>query len=98
MRGQSHLTAARSKKGVSNWEIDKEPTLLPDTENYPEELWGYERFGDVGYVVFSCGHVVEPDADTLRIYYGAADHCTALGITRISSLLDWLDTRRLGKG
>jgi predicted GH43/DUF377 family glycosyl hydrolase len=262
MRGHSHLTAARSKNGVSDWEIDREPTLLPDFENYPEELWGiedprvtyvseleqyaivytsyslggpgvsmaftrdfrsferlgvvmspedkdaallprringqwalihrpvgsmganmwisysgdlkhwgehklmlearrgawwdankiglcnppietsrgwlviyhgvrptaagslyrlglalfdldapeiclirgdewifgaeqeYERVGDVGYVVFPCGHVVEPDGDTLRIYYGAADHSVALATTRISTLLDWLDAGR----
>jgi predicted GH43/DUF377 family glycosyl hydrolase len=262
MRGHSHLTVARSKDGISNWEIDREPTLMPDIQNFPEEQWGiedprityvpeleqyailytsysrggpgvsmamtkdfrtferlgvvmspedkdaallprpingewalihrpvgsmgahmwvsfsndlkhwgndklmlearegawwdankiglcnppietprgwlviyhgvhqtcagclyrlglalfdldspetclirgdewifgaekdYERFGDVGYVVFPCGHVVEPDGDTLRIYYGAADHCIALATTRISTLLDWLDTRR----
>ena len=52
----------------------------------------YERVGDVGNVVFPCGHVVAPDGDTLRIYYGAADFCIALATTRISSLLDWLDT------
>jgi len=259
MRGHSHLTVARSKDGISNWEIDSEPTLIPDIENFPEELWGiedprityvpeleqyavlytsysrggpgvsmaltkdfrtferlgvvmppedkdaallprringewalihrpvgsmgahmwisfssdlkhwgndklmlearqgawwdankiglcnppietprgwlviyhgvhqtcagclyrlglalfdldtletclirgdewifgaekdYERFGDVGYVVFPCGHVVEPDGDTLRIYYGAADHCIGLATTRISALVEWLD-------
>ena len=260
MRGHSHLTVARSKNGITNWEIDSEPTLLPDVENYPEELWGiedprvtyvpeleqyaivytsysrggpgvsmamtrdfrtferlgavmspedkdaallprringewalihrpvgsmgahmwlsyssdlkhwgehklmlearrgawwdankiglcnppietsrgwlvvyhgvrptaagslyrlglalfdlnspetclirgnewifaaeedYERVGDVGNVVFPCGHVVEPDGDTLRIYYGAADHSVALATTRVSTLLDWLET------
>ena len=51
----------------------------------------YERVGDVGNVVFPCGHVVEPDGDTLRIYYGAADYCIALATTHISSLLDWLE-------
>jgi predicted GH43/DUF377 family glycosyl hydrolase len=260
MRGHSHLTVARSKDGVSNWEIDPEPTLTPDTENYSEELWGiedprityvpeleqyailytsysrggpgvsmaltkdirafarlgvvmspedkdaallprringewalihrpvgfmgahmwlsystdlkhwgthklmlearrgawwdankiglcnppietergwlvvyhgvrhtaagslyrlglalfaleepetclirgdewimgavtdYERVGDVGNVVFPCGHTVLPDGDALRLYYGAADHCIALATTRISTLLNWLDT------
>ena len=53
---------------------------------------GYEMVGDVGNVVFPCGHVVLPDGDTLRLYYGAADSCIALGTTRISALLDWLDT------
>lgn len=42
LRGISHLTIARSKDGVTNWEIDPEPTLLPDPENHPEELWGIE--------------------------------------------------------
>lgn len=52
----------------------------------------YERVGDVGNVVFPCGHVVDPDGDTLRIYYGAADYCIGLATTQISTLLDWLDT------
>ncbi len=42
MRGHSHLTVARSKNGITDWEIDSEPTLLPDIENFPEELWGIE--------------------------------------------------------
>ena len=65
----------------------------------------YERVGDVGNVVFPCGHVIDPDGDSLRIYYGGADHCIALATTRISILLDWLDThgrpymvRREGEG
>ena len=53
---------------------------------------GYERVGDVGNVVFPCGHVVDPDGDTLRVYYGAADHCIALATTRISALMEWLDS------
>ena len=52
----------------------------------------YERVGDVGNVVFPCGHVVAPDGDTLRLYYGGADHCIALATTKISTLLDWLET------
>ena len=41
-RGISHLTAARSRDGITDWRIDQRPTLLPDPENYPEELWGIE--------------------------------------------------------
>lgn len=41
-RGHSHLTAARSKNGVDNWVVDETPTLLPDPDTYPEELWGIE--------------------------------------------------------
>lgn len=40
--GRSHLCAARSKDGVTGWEIDPEPTLLPDPVCYPEEIWGIE--------------------------------------------------------
>ncbi len=41
-RGHSHFCAARSKNGVEGWVIDEKPTLLPDPENHPEELWGIE--------------------------------------------------------
>jgi len=41
-RGISHFTAARSDDGVSNWQIDSEPTLRADPAGHPEELWGIE--------------------------------------------------------
>ena len=41
-RGLSHLTVARSGDGFTNWKIDKKPTLSPDPEQYPEEIWGIE--------------------------------------------------------
>jgi len=41
-RGLSHLCAARSTNGVDEWQIDKEPTLMPDPKNHPEEIWGIE--------------------------------------------------------
>src|SRR5688572_12855566 len=41
-RGHSHLSVARSANGIDNWIIDPEPTLLPDPERHPEELWGIE--------------------------------------------------------
>jgi predicted GH43/DUF377 family glycosyl hydrolase len=41
-RGLSHLCAARSANGVDDWQIDPQPTLQPDPEHYPEELWGIE--------------------------------------------------------
>ena len=40
--GLSHFCAARSKDGITDWKIDPEPTLSPDPEHYPEELWGIE--------------------------------------------------------
>jgi len=41
-RGMSHLTVARSKDGVSDWQVDAAPTLVPEPKRYPEELWGIE--------------------------------------------------------
>ena len=41
-RGISHLTVARSSDGITNWQIDKKPTLLPQPDRYPEEIWGIE--------------------------------------------------------
>lgn len=37
----------------------------------------YERHGRVPNVVFSCGHVVEPDG-TVKLYYAGADTCICL--------------------
>lgn len=41
-RGHSHLCSARSRNGEDGWLIDPTPTLVPDPEKYPEELWGIE--------------------------------------------------------
>ncbi|MGB7434065.1 MAG: hypothetical protein WBR26_03540 [Candidatus Acidiferrum sp.] len=41
-RGLSHLCAARSVNGVDSWQIDREPTLMPSPDQYPEEVWGIE--------------------------------------------------------
>lgn len=41
-RGHSHLCAARSRNGIDTWEIDAQPTLVPDVERHPEEIWGVE--------------------------------------------------------
>jgi predicted GH43/DUF377 family glycosyl hydrolase len=40
--GISHLTAARSQDGITDWQIDRQPTFAPDPTNYPEEEWGVE--------------------------------------------------------
>jgi predicted GH43/DUF377 family glycosyl hydrolase len=56
----------------------------------PEEL--YERFGDVGYVVFPCGTTIDPDGDTVHIYYGAADTSIALAQASLQEMLHWLKT------
>jgi len=41
-RGHSHLCAARSANGIDGWKIDTQPTLMPDPEHFPEEIWGIE--------------------------------------------------------
>lgn len=41
-RGHSHFCVARSENGIDGWRIDPQPTLLPDVDNYPEEIWGIE--------------------------------------------------------
>lgn len=51
----------------------------------------YEQFGDVGNVVFPCGQTVNPDGDTINLYYGAADTCIALATGSIHRLLEWLE-------
>lgn len=50
----------------------------------------YERFGDVNNVVFPCGYTLEPDGDTINLYYGGADTYIALATGSVRSLLDWL--------
>jgi predicted GH43/DUF377 family glycosyl hydrolase len=54
----------------------------------------YEQFGDVGYVVFPCGHTIGPDGDTLNLYYGAADTCIALATGSIREMLKWLEQHK----
>ncbi|RPJ47608.1 MAG: glycosidase [Candidatus Latescibacterota bacterium] len=57
----------------------------------PEEP--YERDGDVGNVVFPCGHTIAPDGDTIRLYYGAADTSVALATGSVLAMLEWLEER-----
>ena len=41
-RGLSHLTVARSRDGVTDWQIDARPTLPAEPKTHPEEIWGIE--------------------------------------------------------
>ena len=50
----------------------------------------YEREGDVGNVVFPCGYTIDPDGDTMNMYYGGADSCIALARGSVSAMLSWL--------
>ncbi|MEO0069070.1 MAG: glycosidase [candidate division WOR-3 bacterium] len=51
----------------------------------------YERLGDVNSVVFPCGCILEPDGETIRLYYGAADTSICLARARLSQLIEWLE-------
>jgi predicted GH43/DUF377 family glycosyl hydrolase len=55
----------------------------------PEER--YEQRGDVGNVVFPCGYTIQPDGDTIYLYYGAADTSIALATGSVSQMMAWLD-------
>ena len=41
MRGFSHFCVSRSKNGLTDWQIDPEPTLQADQQSH-EERWGLE--------------------------------------------------------
>ena len=66
--------------------VTDEPLMQP--------LAPYEVSGFFGQVVFTNGHVREPDGDTITVYYGAADEfvCGArFSVERILSLLTPVD-------
>ena len=46
----------------------------------------YERIGDVGNIVFSCGALLE-EAGQLKVYYGASDSCICLGIATVDEVV-----------
>lgn len=54
----------------------------------------YEQNGDVPNVVFPCGWILEPDGDTVRMYYGAADTCIGVATASLADLLDHLHRHR----
>jgi len=58
----------------------------------------YERDGDVGNVAFPCGYTLDPDGDTINLYYGAADTSVALASGSVRHLLSWLDEHGHGHG
>ena len=82
------------RQGLALFDLDEPHRCIRRGDSWvlgPEEP--YERFGDVGNVVFPCGYTIGPDGDTLNLYYGAADSCLALARASLGELLDWLDQR-----
>jgi predicted GH43/DUF377 family glycosyl hydrolase len=51
----------------------------------------YERVGDIGNVVFSCGAVANDHNGGLKVYYGAGDTCICVGTTTIEELVERCD-------
>jgi predicted GH43/DUF377 family glycosyl hydrolase len=78
--------------GLALFALDKPDVCLLRGDEWvfgPEA--SYECAGDVGNVAFPCGYTVDPDGDTIRLYYGAADTSIALATGSIRRLLGWLD-------
>ncbi len=77
--------------GLALFDLEKpeECLLRGDTWIFGPEA-EYERAGDVPNVVFPCGYTVQPDGDTLHLYYGAADTSVCLATASIDALLQWL--------
>jgi beta-1,4-mannooligosaccharide/beta-1,4-mannosyl-N-acetylglucosamine phosphorylase len=73
--------------GVAFLDLD-EPALVVARSDIPTlaPRESYERIGDVGNLVFSCGAVLGDDASLVELYYGAADSCIALGTVSTESL------------
>lgn len=47
----------------------------------------YERIGDIGNVVFSCGAIATGNPGSLLVYYGAGDTCICVGTVTIDELI-----------
>jgi predicted GH43/DUF377 family glycosyl hydrolase len=48
----------------------------------------YERIGDIGNVVFSCGAILEETTREVKMYYGAADTCICVGTAKLDALIE----------
>jgi predicted GH43/DUF377 family glycosyl hydrolase len=88
------LTAAGCiyRLGLALFDLEKPEQCIKRGDEWifgPEEP--YERFGDVGNVVFPCGCILANDGDTLRVYYGAADSTIALATGSLRAMLDRLE-------
>ncbi|MFC2140365.1 glycoside hydrolase family 130 protein [Candidatus Auribacterota bacterium] len=47
----------------------------------------YERIGDVGNLIFSCGAVISEDAQELNLYYGSSNSGICLGMVKIVDIV-----------
>ena len=75
--------------GVALHDIARPETMLGVSDNWilePHDPW--ERVGYVPNVVFGSAALVEPDGDTLRVYWGGADTVVCTGTVPLQALID----------
>lgn len=60
-----------------------QPIMMPTAE--------YERCGFFGNVVFTNGHIIQPNGDTVTIYYGASDEYVCAANVSINEILSSLN-------
>jgi predicted GH43/DUF377 family glycosyl hydrolase len=87
-----HAAGALYRLGLALFDLENPEICLRRGQCWvfgPEEE--YEIVGDVGYVVFPCGWTVQPDGDTVNMYYGAADTCVCLATGSIKEILEYLE-------
>jgi predicted GH43/DUF377 family glycosyl hydrolase len=79
------------RSGLALLDRDEPGTVLARSNEWvfgPEA--DYERTGDVPDVVFPTGWLLEPDGDTIRMYYGAADTSVAVASAGLGELLEFV--------
>lgn len=87
-----HASGSIYRMGLALFDLENPEHCLLRSQNWmfaPEEE--YERTGDVPYAVFPCGWTIQPDGDTVYMYYGAADTSICLATGSIKQMLDWID-------
>ena len=72
---------------------DPSKVLARTDEPLMRPLEPYELTGFFGHVVFTNGHVVEPDGDTITVYYGAADEFVCAATFSLRHILSLLKSR-----
>lgn len=78
----------------------EDPTRVVGRSNIPllAPQERYERIGDVGNLVFSCGAVVNREEDQVEVYYGASNSCICLGTVGFDDLQKICNVQREQEG
>ncbi|HEY7942049.1 MAG TPA: hypothetical protein VID25_08890 [Candidatus Limnocylindrales bacterium] len=87
----AHLTAAGPiyRLGLALLDLEDPTVVLNRSDEWifgPREL--FERAGDVSDVVFPCGWIVDEAADSITLYYGAADTRIGVATAGLGAVLD----------